>query len=160
MYLALKIVHISAMALWFAGLCFLPHLFRERHGHGDAERTAQHNRLVNTVYFRVMTPAGVITVAAGAVLLLYAQPAAWLVMKMLLVLLAVCVHLYLGVVLYELGQGRDRHGPLFYGVLGWTPLLLALALAALTAAKPATLGPLPAVPAEAGGGGSEAPRGE
>lgn len=160
MYLWLKIFHIGAMAVWFTGLCFLPHLFLARHRHRREAQPTRFNRLVNTVYFRIMTPAAVLTVVFGGVLLVFAVFAAWLVMKMLLVLLAVCVHLYLGVVLYELGQGRDRHGPLFYGVLGWTPLLLALALAALTAAKPATLGPLPAVPAEAGGGGSEAPRGE
>lgn len=154
MYLTLKIVHISAMAVWFTGLCFLPHLFRARQARPGGSGQWRADRLVNTVYFRVMTPAGVLTVLFGALLLMFAQPAAWLVMKMALVMIAVFVHLYLGVILYGLGQGGDRHGAAFHVIVGWMPLLLVVALAALTAGKPATLGNLPASPASAAGGHS------
>lgn len=146
MYLWLKIFHIGAMAVWFTGLCFLPHLFLARHRHRREAQPTRFNRLVNTVYFRIMTPAAVLTVVFGGVLLVFAVFAAWLVMKMLLVLLAVCLHLYLGVLLYEMGQGRDRHGAMFYRLLCVLPLLLALALAAVTAGKPSTFGTLPAAP--------------
>lgn len=146
MYLCLKIFHIGAMAVWFAGLCFLPHLFRARQRRSSDNAPDRFNRLVNILYFRVMTPAGALTVVFGTILLVFASFGAWLVMKMLLVLVAVFTHLYLGKVMYELGHGRERHGPWFYHLLGWLPLTLALALAALTAAKPDAVGHLPAAP--------------
>jgi L-alanine-DL-glutamate epimerase-like enolase superfamily enzyme len=72
---------------------------------------------------------------------------AWLVLKLVVVTLAVLMHLYFGLLLYELGQRRDRHGPTFHRVIGWLPLVLLLAIAALTAAKPDTVGTLPPPPA-------------
>ena len=53
----LKLLHIAAMAVWFTGLSFLPRLITEqlrtpvRHGWPSP--------LGRTLYFGVMTPAGV-----------------------------------------------------------------------------------------------------
>jgi len=91
-------------------------------------------------------------VGSGMVLIAYGPTGAWLVMKLVLVTAAVFLHLYMGVVLYELGQGRDRHGPMVYRALGWAPLVLVLGIAALTGAKPQTVGSLPPPPAAASDG--------
>lgn len=150
MYFWLKILHVSAMVLWFAGLFFLPRLFVARHrGERDAA-AAYFNATANTLYFRMATPAALVAVASGTALIAYGPGGAWLVMKLVIVAGAVCVHLYMGMVLYELGQGRDRHGAWFYRLLGWAPLLLLLAIAALTGAKPPTVGDLPPPPGAAG----------
>lgn len=146
MYFWLKILHVSAMVLWFAGLFFLPRLFVARHrGQRDAA-AGYFNATVNTLYFRMATPAALVAVASGMLLIAYGPSGAWLVMKLVIVAGAVFLHLYMGLVLYELGQGRDRHGALFYGLLGCTPLALLLAIAALTGAKPQTVGDLPPPP--------------
>ena len=146
MYFWVKILHVSAMVLWFAGLFFLPRLFVARHrGERDAA-AAYFNGTANTLYFRLATPAALVAVASGMALIAYGPTGAWLVMKLVVVTGAVFLHLYMGVVLYELGQGRDRHGPLVYRVLGWAPLVLVLAIAALTGAKPETVGDLPPPP--------------
>ena len=143
MYFWLKILHVSAMVLWFAGLFFLPRLFAARHVGGREAPAVYFNVVANTLFFRLATPAALVAVATGMLLIAFGPSGAWLVMKLVLVAAAVLLHLYLGVVLYNLGQGRDRHGPWFYRLLGWAPLGLLLAIAALTGAKPATVGDLP-----------------
>jgi protoporphyrinogen IX oxidase len=150
-YLWLKILHISAMAIWFTGLFFLPRLFVARNrGEGDAQ-PAYFNVVANTLFFRLATPAAVVTILLGMILIAYGPTGAWLVMKLALVAAAVLLHLYVGLMLYELGQGREPHGALFYRLLGWIPLALLLAIAALTGAKPQTAGDLPPPPSTRGG---------
>ncbi|WP_407353842.1 CopD family protein [Luteimonas sp. R10] len=146
MYFWLKFFHIVAIAVWFTGLFFLPRLFVARHRvEGDANRE-YFNPVTNILFFRLATPAAVLAIALGMALIAYGPSGAWLAMKLVLVALAVLLHLYFGLLLYELGHGRDRHGPVFYRVAGWVPLLLLLAIAALTAAKPQTVGDLPPPP--------------
>lgn len=134
------------MVLWFAGLFFLPRLFVARH-RGERDAAAGYfNATANTLYFRMATPAALVAVASGMALIAFGPSGAWLVIKLVVVAGAVFLHLYMGVVLYELGHGRDRHGPVFYRTLGWLPLLLLLGIAALTGAKPRTVGDLPPPP--------------
>src|SRR5690606_4451413 len=118
----LKVLHISAMVLWFTGLCFLPRLLVARH-RGERDAAAGYFGIVaNRVFFRIASPAALVAVASGMGLVATGPSGAWLVMKLVLVAAVVMLHLYMGVVLYELGQGRDRHGPAFYRIAGWTPV--------------------------------------
>lgn len=142
MYFWLKFFHIAAMAVWFTGLFFLPRLFiaHTRGGEdGEAERL---DAIGKTLYFTIMTPAGVITVVLGIILISYGFQGPWLPAKLALVALAVLLHVYYGQLLLDLGRGHTRHGAFFYRVLNWSPLLLFLGIAALAAAKPGALPPL------------------
>src|SRR5690606_41636067 len=56
-YFWLKILHVSAMVLWFAGLFFLPRLFVARHRGQRDGAAAYFNVAANTVFFRLATPA-------------------------------------------------------------------------------------------------------
>ena len=148
MYFWLKILHVCAMVLWFAGLFFLPRLLVARH-RGERDGAAGYFGVVaNRVFFRLASPAALVAIASGMALVAYGPDGAWLVLKLVLVTGVVLLHLYMGLVLYELGQGRDRHGVAFYRVVGWAPLLVLLAIAALTGAKPATVGALPPPPGD------------
>ena len=97
---------------------------------------AYFNKVAKALFFHIATPAAVATIALGMALIAYGPTGAWLVMKLVVVTVAVLLHLYMGVMLYELGQGRDRHGAGFYRVFGWLPWMLLLVIAALTGAKP------------------------
>lgn len=150
MYFWLKVLHIAAMAVWFTGLFFLPRLFvAHQREEIDADR-AYFNPAANLLFFRLMTPAALITTVLGMILMAWNPDGAWLVMKLAVVTIAVLMHLYLGVILYQLGQGKSRHGPWFYRTLGWVPFVLILAIAGLTGAKPDTAGELPPPPVRAG----------
>lgn len=149
MYFWLKFFHIGAMAVWFTGLFFLPRLFIARVGANadadtgaDADAQRGLNATGKTLYFGVMTPAAVITVVLGIVLIGYGFQGPWLPAKLALVALAVLVHLYFGQLLVDLSRGHARHSSAFYRVLNWVPLPLLIGIAALAAAKPGSLPPL------------------
>ncbi|MEN4902647.1 CopD family protein [Luteimonas sp. TWI1416] len=146
MYFWLKVLHILAMTVWFSGLFFLPRLFVARHRREIDADPAFWNPVTNTLFFRVMTPAALVTIVVGGVLIAFGPSGAWLVLKLVVVAAAVLLHLYFGLLLYELGQDRDHHGPMFYRAIGWVPLVLLLSIAALTGAKPRTVGDLPPPP--------------
>ncbi|WP_246123125.1 CopD family protein [Luteimonas wenzhouensis] len=138
----LKVAHIAAVAVWFTGLLLLLRLFATRRRGGREARPDFFDPVANRLFFRVATPAGVLAIALGMSLIPGAQSGAWLLAKLCLVALVVLVHLWSGAHLHALGKGRAR-GRVLPAVLGWTPLLLLLAIAALTGAKPRTLGDLP-----------------
>ncbi len=142
-YFWLKFFHIAAMTIWFTGLFFMPRLFIAYQRPAAAASDAERDRLAaiaRTLYFGVMTPAGVLTVALGIVLILaWGYSGAWLPAKLLLVVLAVLLHVYLGQLMVGLRHGRMRHGTLFCRGLTWAPLPVLLAVAALAAAKPGVL---------------------
>lgn len=136
----LKFFHIAAMALWFTGLFLLPRLFIAS-GDDEADH-ADLNAIGKALYFGLMTPAAAVTVALGMVLIAYGFQGAWLPAKLVLVALAVLLHIYFGQLLVDLSRGHVRHGPVFYRVLNWSPLLLLLGIAALAAGQPGALPPL------------------
>lgn len=138
-YFFLKVFHISAMTAWLAGLFFLPRLFLAK-ARGDHSADVEHlSGMGKTLYFRLMTPAGLVTIGLGLALIGFGFDGAWLPAKLVLVTILVLIHMYDGLLLLDLTHGRARHGPAFYRVLNWLPLLPLLGIGALTAAKPPTL---------------------
>jgi len=139
----LKVAHIASMSVWFTGLMLLLRLFASRRrGERDA-RPDFFNPVANRLFFRIATPAGVLTIALGMALIPWVQPGAWLLAKLVLVAAVVLVHVWAGAQLHALGKGKRRLGKLLPTLLGWTPLLLLLAIAALTGAKPRGLEGVP-----------------
>lgn len=165
MYLLAKMLHIAAVGLWFAGLCMLPHLLASR-ASTDHTEDDYFVPLARRLYFHLMTPAAAIAVVVGGGLIAFGQPGAWLPAKLGLVALALMLHVYLGLSLYDLSNGRARHGIGFFRMLGWLPVGLAIGIVALTTAKPLTLAPVdertvvPAIPAPLDPAGSRSPRPE
>lgn len=131
----LKFFHIAAVSLWFTGLFFLPRLFIAR-ATGDPRGTERLAALGRTLYFGVMTPAAAIAVTLGIALIGVNAPDAWMAPKLALVTGAVLLHTYSGVLLADISRGHNRHRPFVYQLLTWAPLLLALAIAALSGGKP------------------------
>ncbi len=139
----LKVAHIASMSLWFTGLLLLLRLFASRRrGERDA-RPDFFNPVANRLFFRIATPAGVLTIAFGMALIPWVEPGAWLLGKLVLVAAVVLVHAWAGAQLHAMGKGKRPLGAVLPTLLGWTPLVLLLAIAALTGAKPRSLGELP-----------------
>ena len=134
---------MAAMLTWFTGLFFLPRLFIAHLRRQSDGAESQFYPLANDVYFRLMTPAGVLTIALGAILVSYGRAGAWLAMKLVLVAAAVVVHIYQGMLLRKLIEEGRHHGTVPLWILGWAPLLLLLGIAALSGAKPMAFHPFP-----------------
>ena len=162
MYFWMKVFHIAAMAVWFSGLVLLPRLLRSRARTGVATHTGHWTeadpaqpefelRAARLLYAGVMSPAGVLTVALGLALVPFAEPGAWLVLKLAVVAFAVMIHLYLGMCVQRLEQGRAPGAAWLQRLAGWAPLVLLVVLAGITGGKPVTVPPLPPPPVASGG---------
>ena len=69
MYFWLKVLHILAMTVWFTGLFFLPRLFVARHRREIDSDPEYWNPVTNTLFFRIMTPAALVTITLGGILI-------------------------------------------------------------------------------------------
>lgn len=125
--LYLKSAHIIFMVAWFAGIFYLPRLFVY---HAQAEDTISKERfkvMERKLYRGIMTPCMVLTLALGTWLWLgYGFAGGWLHAKLLLVAILVAHHFYLGALIRDFAQDRNRHSHVFYRWLNEIPALPCL----------------------------------
>jgi putative membrane protein len=131
MYGTMKALHIIFMVTWFAGLFYLPRLF-VYHAMAAADDRAGIERfkvMERKLYFGIMTPGAVLTVAFGAVMWLgYGVTGGWLHAKVALVALLIAFHVYLGKLVRDFGADRNRHGHVYYRWLNEIPALPILVI--------------------------------
>lgn len=137
-YVSLKLIHIAAIVAWAAGLLYLPGLFARHPGAADSEagfkRLRHQTRLV---YVGLMSPAAVIAVASGTVLVfLAASLGGWMVLKLIVVSAMAMLHTYFGRLMGLLYADPKRR-PAFVHLLMLVPVLgLVLGTIYLVSAKP------------------------
>ena len=136
-YAWIKLLHISAIALWSAGLVYLPALFAEhaRVEEDDDFRRLRHRTRLTYVVFT--SPAGVIAVVTGTMMIpLVSNLGIWLVYKLVGVGLMVMLHVYFGRLMGQLYDQPDRRRPWQHLVM-LVPVLLVISLVVLVvSAKP------------------------
>lgn len=134
--ISVKILHLAFLIIWAAGLIYLPSVFKAHlttHG-ADTERVRAIER---TVFFRITTPAGILTIILGIWLTVtHGFEGGWLPVKLLLVSLLVLFHLYCGRAIFQVRHDRPSHGPLFFGMLNQIAVLLVVLVVFLAVAKP------------------------
>jgi protoporphyrinogen IX oxidase len=139
-YGIVKTLHIVFMVTWFAGLFYLPRLFvyHALAPSGDSLGIARFKLMERKLYYGIMTPGAVLTVAFGLWLWFgYGIHGGWLHAKLALVLLLIALHVYLGLLLRDFAADRNRHGHVFYRWLNEIPALpLLVAIVWLVVAKP------------------------
>ncbi|HSQ82938.1 MAG TPA: CopD family protein [Casimicrobiaceae bacterium] len=135
-----KTLHIVFMASWFAGLFYLPRLFVYHAMAASDDRIGieRFKTMERKLYYGIMTPAAVLTIAFGLWLWLgYGFNGGWLHVKLVLVLALVAFHLYLGRLMRAFAQDRNCHGHVFYRWINEIPALpLLVAIVWLVVAKP------------------------
>lgn len=124
MIAALKAAHIMALVVWCAGLILLPVLLH-LYGRGPEARTqtgfATLRRVSHYSYTRLVTPAAVLAVAFGTVLIIVLDLVdPWMLAKLVAVSGMVLVHAWLGHLIVRTGEGR--------GAYRMPPPLIALVL--------------------------------
>jgi protoporphyrinogen IX oxidase len=136
--LLVKSLHIFFMVTWFAGLFYLPRLFVYHCLASDAIGIARFKVMERKLYWGIMTPSAGLTLVFGSWLWLgYGITGGWLMAKLLLVLMLVAHHLWLGALMRAFAEDRNVHGDTFYRWINEIPAAPALAaIIYLVVAKP------------------------
>lgn len=136
-----KAFHIIFMVTWFAGLFYLPRLFVYHAVCTDEPSLQRFKIMERKLFFGIMTPGAILTVACGAWLLAdYAWRAysgsGWLPAKLVLVAILVMYHVYCGKLVRQFREDRNRHSHMFYRWLNEMPVLVLVAIVILAVVKP------------------------
>jgi len=128
----IKSLHIIFMVSWFAGLFYLPRLFVYHSMTTDAIGIERFKLMERKLYYGIMAPSAVLTIASGLWLWLgYGIGGGWLYAKLVLVVILVAHHLWLGKLMGDFRNDRNRHGDGFYRWINEIPALPVLVLAVL-----------------------------
>ncbi|HXX82654.1 MAG TPA: CopD family protein [Casimicrobiaceae bacterium] len=128
----IKSLHIIFMVSWFAGLFYLPRLFVYHSMASDAIGIERFKLMERKLYYGIMAPSAALTIASGLWLWLgYGIGGGWLYAKLVLVVILVAHHLWLGKLMGDFRTGRNRHGDAFYRWINEIPALPVLVLAVL-----------------------------
>ena len=134
----IKSFHIIFMVAWFAGLFYLPRLFVYHTLAEDKISIERFKIMERKLYIGIMTPCMILTVGLGMWLWLgYGFRGGWMHAKLALVLVLIAHHFYLGKLIEDFKQDRNKHGHVFYRWLNEIPALPALiAIVILVVVKP------------------------
>lgn len=133
----IKAWHIIFMVTWFAGLFYLPRLFVYHAMSSDETSNARFKIMERKLFYGIMTPGAVLTIAFGLWLWLgYGFTGGWLHAKVSLVVLLVLYHLYCGKLVRDFAHDRNQHGHVFYRWLNEAPVLALIAIVILVEVKP------------------------
>ena len=133
-----KSLHIVFLVSWFAGLFYLPRLFVYHAMATDAIGIERFKMMERKLYYGIMAPSAVLTIISGVWLWLgYGITGGWLYAKLALVAILVADHLWLGKLMRDFRQDRNRHGDVFYRWINEIPALPVLvAIVVLVVFKP------------------------
>ena len=133
----IKSFHIIFMVTWFAGLFYLPRLFVYHAMSEDAPSRERFKLMERKLFYGIMTPGAVLTIAFGLWLWLgYGFYGGWLHAKMALVAALVAYHAYCGKLMVDFKHNRNRHGHVFYRWLNELPVVLLIAIILLVELQP------------------------
>jgi protoporphyrinogen IX oxidase len=137
-----KALHIVFMVTWFAGLFYLPRLFVYHAMASDAASLERFKIMERKLYWGIMTPGAVLTIAFGVWLWLGwfrgegGQTPGWLHAKMALVALLVGYHFWCGRLLRDLAAGRNRRTHVWLRWFNEVPVVILFATVLLVVLKP------------------------
>ena len=132
-----KVLHIVFMVTWFAGLFYLPRLFVYHADTQDEAGRARFKIMERKLYFGIMTPGALLTIAFGMWLWLgYGISGGWLHAKLLLVAVLIGYHLWCGKLVADFKFDRNRHSHVWYRWFNEFPVLILIAVVILVVVKP------------------------
>jgi protoporphyrinogen IX oxidase len=132
-----KAFHVVFMVTWFAGLFYLPRLFVYHAMTADVTGSDRFKVMERKLYYGIMTPGAVLTIATGLTLwLYYGVTGAWLHAKLALVALLIAYHLWCGKLLRDFRDGRNLKGHVWFRWFNEAPVLILLGVVVLVIVKP------------------------
>jgi len=132
-----KALHIVFMVTWFAGLFYLPRLFVYHADTQDEAGRARFKIMERKLYFGIMTPGALLTIAFGMWLWLgYGISGGWLHAKLLLVVVLIGYHLWCGKLVADFKFDRNQRSHAWYRWFNEFPVLILIAVVILVVVKP------------------------
>ena len=133
----LKAFHVIFMVTWFSGLFYLPRLFVYHAMTADAPGSERFKVMERKLYYGIMTPGAVLTLATGLTLwLYYGISGGWLHAKLALVALLIAYHLWCGKLLKDFRDDRNAKGHVWFRWFNEAPVLVLIGVVALVIVKP------------------------
>lgn len=132
-----KSLHIVFMVTWFAGLLYLPRLFVYHALATDRDGIERFKVMERKLFFGIMTPGAVLTIAFGLWLWLgFGRSGGWLHAKLVIVALLVGYHLWCGKLLADFKRDRNTKSHKWYRWFNEVPVVFLLAAVILAVVKP------------------------
>jgi len=132
-----KAFHIIFMVTWFAGLFYLPRLFVYHALTGDAAGRERFKVMERKLYFGIMAPGAVLTIAFGLWLWLgYGFGGGWLHAKLALVAVLIAYHLWCGKLMIDFKHDRNTRSHVWYRWFNEVPTVILIVVVILTVVKP------------------------
>ncbi len=132
-----KAWHIIFMVTWFAGMFYLPRLFVYHAMSDDKISNDRFKIMESKLYYGIMTPGGILTIAFGLWLWLgYGISGQWLYTKIVFVTALVFYHIYCGKLLLDFKHDRNQHSHIFYRWFNEAPVIALIAIIILVEVKP------------------------
>jgi putative membrane protein len=132
-----KALHIVFMVTWFAGLFYLPRLFVYHAQSEDRVSIERFKVMERKLYYGIMAPGAVLTVAFGVWLWLgWGFSGGWLHAKIALVAVLIAYHLWCGRLLADFRQDRNTRGHVWFRWFNEFPVVILFAVVILVVVKP------------------------
>lgn len=93
------------------------------------------------LFFGIMTPGGILTILFGLWMLIgygwnQYMAMSWMHVKLALVALLIAYHIYLGKLLFDFSNDRNRHSPIYFRWLNEFPAVILIGVIILVVVKP------------------------
>lgn len=135
-----KAIHLIFMVTWFCGLFYLPRLFVYHAMANDPVSIDRFKVMERKLYMGIMTPGAIFTIIFGFWTMSYNIPwylhAGWFHLKLSLIFLLIIYHLYLGKLLWDFRNNKNKHSHVFYRWINEIPLIFLALIIILAVVKP------------------------
>ncbi|MGV3652327.1 MAG: CopD family protein [Devosia sp.] len=143
MIVALKSIHVIAIALWSAGLLSLPFLYRQRNGVEDKALHRIH-AFTRRFYVVAVSPAAFLAIGSGTALIFYRETfTTWFSLKLLAVALMMVIHVMLGLRILSLFEEGKRYPGWLAATMTSLAAFVVTAILTLVLGKPDFVGQEP-----------------
>ena len=132
-----KALHIVFMVTGFAGLFYLPRLFVYHAQSTDAVSVERFKVMEGKLYYGIMAPGAVLTIASGLWLWLgWGFSGGWLHAKLFLVAVLIGYHFWCGKLLADFRNDRNARSHVWFRWFNEFPVLILFAVVILVVVKP------------------------
>ena len=136
-YKIFKTLHIIFFTTWMAGLFYLPRLFVY---HCQVKiRTDEYKRFVTMerkLLKYIMNPSFILTWGIGIILVINIEPALWLNIKIICIVLMSSFHMYCAKIRVQFEKNNNKKNEKFFRYINDVPTILFIVIVFLAVFKP------------------------